>query len=131
MMKPAAPVTRTFTAPSGASWVDALSSGFPDAPLESDSARRQAPDVDNFFAVELEACVGGMGSAKDDHVGACDHLGQRQQVAILDIGIGAEDARAFEDRELLQLVAERRAGVVGIALEGHPQYPERAAGQGL
>src|SRR6476661_6035807 len=121
-MKPAAPVTRTFTAPSLSDSPD--NPGFPDAQIpdspdypdetpssETDGAR-DPPDVDHLAAGELETAVRAVRRADDDELGLAEHLVERLERLVDDVVVGAQHLRALELGELPQLVAQRRASVV-------------------
>src|SRR6202022_1002561 len=70
-----------------------------------------------------------MWGGDDEHVGFRNRSVEREERLVINKWIGAENTSAFERRELAQLVAQRSAGVVGLALERHPQDAQRAAGK--
>src|SRR5581483_3929536 len=111
-MNPADPVTRIFIG----------------EPSKADRAGR-APDVDDFAPVELELAIRLVGRADDQHVRLPKHGLKRIERRVMDIWVCAYDPRAFELGELAQLEAEGGAGVVGFALERHPENPDRTADQ--
>src|SRR5689334_7031172 len=108
-MKPAAPVTRTFT----------------DA--RSDAGPRRGPaqeieDVDDRGALgNREIAVGVAADAHEYDDGLGERLLERHEARVVDERVRAEDAPALEREDLAELVGERGARVVAVALEVHPE----------
>src|ERR1041385_2079197 len=140
-MKPAAPVTRTFRArpfsdsPDYPRSVSATVLVCPDYPGVSRSSEfdrpGDAPDVDDVAVAEVEAAVRLVRRADHDHIGLPKHLVERFERLVDDVRVCAQHVGAFELRELAELVAERRAWRVPLALERHPQDAERSSQQSV
>src|SRR5215213_3013424 len=110
-MNPAAPVTRTRTA------------------LEPDPVAEGAPDVDDVPAIDVEAAVWLVGRAEDEDLASAEHVVERDEAAVVDVGIRAEDVRAGPRQELPELVRQRGPRVVRFCLEGHAENADRLAAQ--
>src|SRR5690242_14581418 len=119
-MNPAAPVTRTFISATLADRPDypcisiaetpdrpdypcisvAETPDRPDYPWGSwcseANGSRDAPDVDDLPAVELERAVRAMRRADDQDVGLLEHPVHRLKGGVLDVWVGADDLRALE-----------------------------------
>src|SRR6266849_815771 len=126
-MNPADPVTRTFMlhparlAPIGRNSHRGSASLDPNVRKarsfsESDGAG-DAPDVDHLTVLEVEVLVGSMRGRDDEKLGLFQDAVERHERLVMDVRVGAQHPRAFERGELSQLVAERGARVVRLALE--------------
>ena len=116
-MKPAAPVTRTFTSPP----VAAGSRGRC-RPGRPRCRRRSRPR-------RSAVAVGLVRHADDQDLGLGQHLVQRHETRIGNVRVRAQNVGAGPEQQLAQLVAERRADVVRLGLEGHAEQADRATAQ--
>ena len=90
-------------------------------PVTAGCRTHSAPHVDDVLAAELEAAVCLVRRAEDQDVALLEDAVQGHEAVVDDVRIGGQDAGACPRQQLAQLVAERRARVVGLGLEGHPE----------
>src|SRR6188768_4022342 len=124
-MKPAAPVTRmrNSDSPRGIGWPGRNDR----AGSQADAGTHRAPHVDDVLAAELEAAICLVRRAEDEDLALLDDALLGHEPVIDDVRIRGQDAGACPRQQLAQLVAERRARIVGLGLEGHPEDAHRLA----
>src|SRR5204862_5088978 len=99
--------------------------------LEDDVRLLQAaPDIDYRLAAEIELAIRGVRRTQNEQVAARDNLVERPQFRIGgDEGVGGKHRSGVALQRLLELVAERRASVVDIGLEGHAEQSDGELGE--
>ena len=124
-MKPAEPVTRIFMrtilSVDNAAAIQAAERC--STPSWADGAE-EAEDVDDGF-LDDQVAVLVVAGTQEDEVGLLQGRLQGHEARVLDVRIGAEDAAAFQGEDLAELVGQRVAGIVAVALERHAEDRRR------
>ena len=85
----------------------------------------QVPDVDDGHVV-VELGVALVRRGDDQQIGLGEHEVERPElVVVAHVRVGAEHAPGLELQQALELVAQARAGVVGLGLERHAEDADR------
>ena len=88
----------------------------------------EIPDVDDRLG-EGQVGVLLVRRGDDEQVALVHRLPERDEARIGDVRIGGEDAAGFERENFSQLLTERIAGVITLALERHAEDADPQLGQ--
>src|SRR5262249_10148860 len=86
----------------------------------------ESPNVDDRLTAKVEVAIGRVRRAQDEQIAAPDHVVEGKQFGVGGYErIGGQHPGGQTREGLLELVAERRTGIVDVCLEGHAEQADR------